>query len=218
MPIDVSRDLRTKFGAIRDQGSRPTCVAFATSDAHAAARGPFQLLSVEHLYFHAIQRSSGSSPADGVSLLAILEALDLDGQCVENGWPYQDPFPNDISTWRPPATARPVFRHQSTEGSGSLMAVFAKLDAGQPVVVVFRMSERYFTPVNGFIVPDSSDVDVGYHAVIVVGYGQDRNKRFVLIRNSWGHGWGTGGYAWVPADNFEPRIVGYAVMTKRGTV
>jgi hypothetical protein len=46
LSLVVSRDLRPFFGAVRDQGSRPTCIAFALSDAHAAARGAFTLLAI----------------------------------------------------------------------------------------------------------------------------------------------------------------------------
>ena len=34
--IAVECDLGSLFGAARDQGDRPTCLAFAASDAHAA--------------------------------------------------------------------------------------------------------------------------------------------------------------------------------------
>ena len=37
--ITVRHDLRGRFGPARDQGGRETCLAFAMSDAHAAAIG-----------------------------------------------------------------------------------------------------------------------------------------------------------------------------------
>lgn len=55
--IIVRRDLRGRFGAARDQGGRETCLAFALSDTHAAARGlPWSPLSCEYLFYHAKQR------------------------------------------------------------------------------------------------------------------------------------------------------------------
>jgi C1A family cysteine protease len=42
---------------------------------------------------------------------------------------------------------------------------------------------------------DAGDV-VGGHAVLLVGY--DLNSRLWRVRNSWGTGWGEGGYAWLP--------------------
>ncbi len=55
--ITVRHDLRGRFGSARDQEGRETCLAFAMSDAHAAARGdPWSPLSCEYLFYHAKQR------------------------------------------------------------------------------------------------------------------------------------------------------------------
>src|SRR5436305_462757 len=54
--ITVSRDLRGRFGSARDQEARQTCLAFAMSDAHAAAiGGMWSPLSCEYLFYHAKQ-------------------------------------------------------------------------------------------------------------------------------------------------------------------
>ena len=54
--ITIRKDLRSRFGPPRDQGQRPTCLAFAMSDAHGAARGPWEDLSCEYLFHHAKKR------------------------------------------------------------------------------------------------------------------------------------------------------------------
>ena len=38
MPVTVKTDLRARVGAARDQGQRPTCLAFAASDAHGVSK------------------------------------------------------------------------------------------------------------------------------------------------------------------------------------
>ena len=58
--------------------------------------------------------------------------------------------------------------------------------------------------------PSGNENFTGSHAVVAVGYDDDfeienwRNgKKTVgafLIRNSWGAGWGDGGYGWLPYD------------------
>jgi hypothetical protein len=210
--LAVACDLRPAFGLIRDQGSRPTCVAFAVSDAHATARGVIAPLSVEHLYYHAVQRTAGGHPKDGVSLAKILEALRLDGQAVESGWPYLDPLPNDLSQWAPPATATPVFKRDSITAGAAIDAIIARLDTGVPVVVTFMVSLAFCAPVNGLIQARAADSDVDWHAVIIVGHARDGSKRLLLVRNSWGETWGTGGYAWVDSDYLAPRLGGLAMM------
>ena len=203
MSLVVSCDLRSSFGDIRNQGARPTCVAFAVSDAHAAALATYQALSVEHLYFHAVQRTSGGHPKDGVSLTRTLEALRLDGQSVESGWPYLDALPADLVTWIPPKTATPVFKRDAVATVASLLAA---LDAGQPVVVTFMVSMAFCMAPAGTVHPVTSDTDVGWHAVVAVGHGQIGGRPFVLVRNSWGQSWGDGGYGWVDLDYLSPRV------------
>jgi C1A family cysteine protease len=46
--------------------------------------------------------------------------------------------------------------------------------------------------------PDPSEMEVGGHAVLAVGYN-DASKRF-WVRNSWGKGWGKAGYFTMPYD------------------
>jgi hypothetical protein len=101
--IKVSHDLRGQFGPAREQGGRETCLAFATSDAHAAAIGqPWAELCCEYLFYHAKQRD-GTSAYLGTTFSAIREALEHDGQPVEAEWPYLAALPAD---YLPTHTAR----------------------------------------------------------------------------------------------------------------
>ena len=81
--IVIIKDLRDLFGPARNQGARPTCLAFATSDTHAAARGEWSPLSCEYLFFQAQRRSSRLS-TQGAVPAAILGALKKVGQPEEN--------------------------------------------------------------------------------------------------------------------------------------
>ena len=215
MSLIVLCDLRSSFGDIRNQGARPTCVAFAVSDAHAASRGGYQALSVEHLYFHAVQRTAGRHPEGGVSLPKTLEALRLDGQSLESGWPYLDALPVDLATWVPPETAAPVFKRDAATTVASL---FAALDAGQPVVVVVMVSVAFCTAPAGIVYPATSDTDVDWHAILAVGHGQIGGRPFVLVRNSWGQSWGNGGYGWVDLDYLSPRVNSLIILPSGSSV
>lgn len=46
--------------------------------------------------------------------------------------------------------------------------------------------------------PDVSEMTLGGHAVMAVGY--DDSAKTFLVRNSWGTGWGMGGYFTMPYD------------------
>jgi C1A family cysteine protease len=205
-------DLRNSFGAVRNQGDRPTCIAFAVSDAHAAARGAFAELSVEHLFYHAVQRTPVGHPAQGVNFPRILEALHLDGQAAESGWPYLSALPANLSLWVPPAGATPVFKRGSQGAAGAITTIMAQLDAAFPVVVTFMATMAFCVAEDGIVRPRTPDSDVDWHAVIAVGHGQSSGRPFLLVRNSWGETWGMGGYAWVDIDYLVPRLSGFATM------
>ena len=55
--------------------------------------------------------------------------------------------------------------------------------------------------------PDRSERMLGGHAVLLVGY--DDNKQLYKFRNSYGTGWGVEGYGYLPYQYVEhPQLAG----------
>ena len=123
--IDCTPNLR----AIRDQGHRGTCVAFATSAVHeyvrALRRGALaDDLCVEQLFWRCKQIDANTR--DGTNFTSARDALSDPGQCDEAHWPYtpvrdltaptryhlrQPPRPKDARRWpRSGPTRRPSRR------------------------------------------------------------------------------------------------------------
>ena len=46
--------------------------------------------------------------------------------------------------------------------------------------------------------PQPDEQQLGGHAVMAVGY--DEEKEMLLVRNSWGKEWGDKGHFWMPYD------------------
>jgi hypothetical protein len=189
-------------------------LAFAASDAHAATRGPYRPLSVEHLYYHAVGRTPNGHPKDGVGLPATLLALSADGQCLETGWPYLPMLPADLSAWVPPASATPNHRCQGAIAAGAIDEIVAILKTDCPVVVALLLGTQFYTPVAGVVEPNPGEADTDYHAVLAVGYGDDKAQKFILVRNSWGDAWGIAGCAWLAAEYLKARLYAFARMEK----
>ena len=211
--IVVVTDLRTKFGPARDQGSRPTCMAFAASDAHAALRGAWRPLSCEYAFFHA-QRRAGRPPAIGALLSSMLEALREDGQPEEAAWPYSDKTP-DAKSWAPPKKLSSLFARNGQKVQHSFDRVVAALDQGNPVVVLLMLSQAFRKPTSDAIIdPAAGEVPEPQrrHAVIAVAHGMVDGQRAILIRNSWGQNWGDRGYGWLTEKFLAPRIFAAAVL------
>ncbi len=207
MEVKVIVDLRNQFREIRDQGKRPTCMAFAASDAHAFAQDSADPLSVEYAYYHAVRRRPGTDRNTGVSFEAISEAISLDGQPLESGWPYIEELALS-DAWAPPRTSGTLFYRNATKITNGMTAVYASLAAGRPVVVVMSISISFFKiPAGTLLQAPATETPRGTHAVIVVGHGESGGDRCLLIRNSWGTGWGDGGYAWIDEDYLTPRLL-----------
>ena len=205
MTITAKIDLRTLHGGVRDQGDRPTCMAFALSDLNGHRHQQPAQLSAEHLYREAAGLMPGWKPGDGLEVDAALRAVSAPGQALEVTVPY--------------AAVEPTLPLKPNPHCGSLFAggcsrqlpvthmIERALANDRSIGLVLRLTAEFFkVTVNVPQVPFSPQAIFGQsHAVVAVGVGYDSvtNERHVLIRNSWGVSWGDNGHAWLP----EPYIL-----------
>jgi len=214
--MKVLVDLRSDFGPVRDQGSRPTCLAFAATDSHAARRSGWQLLSCEFAFYHA-QKRSGSSPLQGAQLPSMLDALRNDGQPVEQGWPYLLDSPQDASTWQPPSDFGELYGRDSVNLTPHIDALVQSMNQGNAAIVLLRLSKTFFMPDSQALVhPAPGEVANASqrHAVIAVGHGTHDTERVILVRNSWGQRWGANGHAWLSETFLNSRLFAAASLTE----
>lgn len=197
-------DLRPLLPPVRDQGMRGTCLAFALTAAHEIARaGGKQVredLSEAALYWGCKQIDGDTG--SGSEWTSAAAALERWGQPPEERWPYRgDP---DAETAPPPAGAldTAICRHARLRPvDASVEEIKRQLQQGRAVALGLWLSRGFFTPVRGHIPFDGSgDVLDEGHAVLVVGYedGAAPGIGVLIIRNSWGAGWGDGGYGYLP--------------------
>lgn len=212
--IATSVDLRPLFGPARDQGARPTCLAFAASDAHAAVRGGRAPLSVEYAFYQA-QGRAGRPPSEGALLSSMLDALREDGQPKESGWPYLAATPADVASWAPPAEVGQLFRRAGERSGPSLDQLVLELEQGRPVIVLLTLSRSFYSPAAWAVVdPANGEAPETErrHAVVAVGHGTVDAQRAILVRNSWGPRWGEAGHAWLTERFLGPRIFAAAIL------
>jgi hypothetical protein len=207
MKIDI--DLRSKFPGARDQGPRPTCLAFAISDAHMGAVAHSELFSPDYLHYHATQLA-GVSVNAGVSVPRICTALRSEGQPTESACPYSDQRPD---LWSPPTLA-PLWRCDSSLASGRASATLeGSLRAGVVNVLTLRISRSFHFPDPAtYLVKEDGRNERRFHAVAVVGMGKTRGDVAFLARNSWGSRWGDAGHAWLPASYVDARVTAVVAM------
>ncbi len=214
--VTVLKDLRAELGPARNQGPRPTCLAFAASDAHGALRPGWSPLSCEFAFYHA-QRRASRLPDSGAVLPAMLATLRLDGQPEEMSWPYLPATPDNQASWVPPADVGQRFGRAGAAHAPSAEAIIAELDAGRPVILLMMLSPSFYAPgVDAVIrsLAGEAPDPVIRHAVLAVGHGAVAGERVFLIRNSWGPAWGAAGHGWLTESFLTPRLFAAALLTE----
>ena len=219
--ITINIDHRNKLGAARDQNPRPTCVAFAMSDAHTAIRGDKIALSSEYLFYHA-SLIGKTSLTSGVRIDAACEAIERNGQPQEIAWPYNNIAPHLLGRrWGPPNALGPIFRRRTSSILCECQSIRQSLSIGKPAFIGMYLTPSFYHPSSDGIIsaiPGEQTMYSAKHAVLCVASGAINKEPALLIRNSWGTAWGLGGHAWILENHLEPLIFSTLLMMEEPNV
>jgi C1A family cysteine protease len=229
--LPTSADLRQWCSPVEDQKTIGSCTANAgvAIVEYFARRAIGKHIDASRLFLYKTTRNLLKATGDtGAFLRSTMGALVLFGVPPEEYWPY---VITDYDK-EPPAfcyafaQSYQAINYYRLDPSGTakpdlLTAIKTHLAAGLPPMFGFTVYGSYTqAAATGKIpFPTSGDKIVGGHAVVAVGYddsmkikntnaGAAETKGALLIRNSWGTGWGIGGYGWLP---YEYVLKGLAV-------
>jgi hypothetical protein len=210
--LDIQIDLRASLGGVRDQGARNSCLSCAASDAHMRRHALTHPLSAEFLYYHAGLLMPGGNGTLGLSFSAVDRALKLEGQPSELECPYQATDPNP---WVPPNISQ-LWHGKLSDGSGQSSEIVQSLRQGQPVVIAIQLTGDFLGVTSPPYIVHPGGPAFGAHAVLAVGLGVHRTfGNLVLMRNSWGPGWGDSGHAWLAPDYLANNMIGFRIVAAR---
>lgn len=209
-------DLAKFCSPIEDQGTLGSCTANAGAGLieYYEKRAFGEYLDASRLFLYKVTRKLLHWTGDtGAWLRTTMKAMVLFGVPPEEYYPYDitkfDDEPDAFCyAFGQNYQSIRYFRLDGINGSvGNLLTrVKNFLAAGYPSMFGFTVYN--FGNAKGEIAfPGPGDTVKGGHAVVAVGYDDDRkigkDKGAIKIRNSWGTGWGESGYGWLPYKYLE---------------
>lgn len=221
--LPAKSDLRSWCSPVEDQFDLGSCTANAGVGIveYYERRAFGKYINASRLFLYKTTRELLKSTGDtGAFLRTTMEAMVLFGLPPEDYWPYVvadfDKEPSAfLYSFGQNYQALSYYRLDpaGTAKQSLLNQIRANLASGLPAMFGFTVYNSYIQASvanKGAIpYPVKGDKVVGGHAVVAVGYDdalQIRNGSAkattgaLLIRNSWGVGWGDGGYGWLPYE------------------
>ncbi len=219
--------MRPEVTNVYDQGQLGSCTAnaalgaiiFTEDEETGKARPPMSRLFT-YYYTRKLQGTVGYD--SGATLRGVFKSLNLYGYCFEKLWPY------DIAKFKakpPMAVGTDAKKHclrvnvdyqlvPQTE-----VALKTMLAAHNPIAFGFSVYESFMSQVvakTGVVpMPAKNESMVGGHAVLLVGYDDD--KQCYLVLNSWGKKWGDGGFFYLPYKYVHNKNLASDFWTATGT-
>jgi C1A family cysteine protease len=204
--LPKSVDLRgPNMPDVYDQGQLGSCTANAAAglmqyERRKAGHAPDFVPARLFVYYEERVIEGTVGEDSGAQLRDAAKVLATSGVCPETDWPY------DISTFTRPPTpqmfvdAAPHKAVRYARVAQDLTHLKATVAAGNPIMfgfTVYASFESAEVARTGVMpMPKRGEQILGGHATLIVGY-DDAHSAF-LVRNSWGSGWGQGGYFWMP--------------------
>jgi C1A family cysteine protease len=226
--LPVKIDLRKDMSPVRNQGNFGSCTSFATMGLQEyllKKQGRYTPQAPAFNWYQSRRQTGSKGKDDGVPTEFAVKMLDAYGSVPESDMPYLAASKQKDETARlgfltqQPSSVLTEKGKKNRIVTGyktvtTLSGVKKSLSDGMPVVLAMRVfSSMSNTPKSGLLpMPTSKDTFQGGHAVLAVGY--DNEKRVVIVRNSWGTDWADGGYFYMPYEYLKFGGVRLAVVPK----
>ncbi|MCQ8893833.1 MAG: DUF2341 domain-containing protein, partial [Methanolinea sp.] len=202
--VPPSLDWRVNGGdfttPIRNQGDCGSCWAFATlgtleSRMEIAYNNPN--LNPDFAEQDLLS-CPGCGSCDGATMSCPLNWVLNQGVMNESCFPYKA----QVTTCNPGCSrANRISEWHRIYPLNNEAAIKDALTRG-PIIGTFVVYSDFYSYKTG-IYENTTDDFEGYHAIVIVGYGQDGGGTYWICKNSWGTGWGEAGWFKIRSGNCE---------------
>jgi C1A family cysteine protease len=232
MKVKAKVNLREFCSPVENQGSLGSCTAHAAVGVveYFQRRAHDKYIDGSRLFVYKITRNLlGVTGDTGAYLRNTIGALVLCGVPDENYWPYTEKDPDFDKEPTPFVYAVAdnyktvkYFCHdplgKDVAPEKVLRSVKSHLSAGIPSMFGFFGFPSFDASQSPGEIPfpGPSERAKWGHAVVAVGYDDEKviantqsdstTTGALLIRNSWGEGWGEGGYGWLPYEYVRKKL------------
>lgn len=203
---------------VEDQGSLGSCTAQSVVGMmeYMMLRAQVRHLDLSRLFLYKVTRKlMGWSGDTGAYLRTTLQAAANFGVPPERHWVY------DVSRFEEEPDAFHYayasnfqslnYTRIDRSGSGREVRALLKRFLKAGLVAAFGFPVHSSLRQDGDVpFPTSDDPQQGGHAVLAVGYdddyrvaGEESGTGAIVFQNSWGRGWGAGGYGFIPYRYFD---------------
>jgi hypothetical protein len=211
----LNAEVHREFLPITDQGQEGSCTGHAMRNVKGVnerrARPRWRRRAVPDfsprgLYVNG-KREGGYPDEEGAYMRDVASAANKLGAPREKDWPYIPSFDargraQDIGEpvsrwlqWARPWTIGAYARVRTLE------EMLVTLHQVGPLFIAMDLTESFMHPAaNGYIQANPTGTALGGHATALLA--AKRSERRFLCANSWGTGWGVGGYYWLDFDHF----------------
>jgi len=205
--LPPSVDLRRWCSPVRDQGQLGSCTGFAVEALREFIFRKTDLTTLSPLFIYYEERVLENTVKydAGATIRSGMKVLNKQGVCPEIDWPY-----TIVKYKKAPTKTAVKHALKYKIAAYSRVQVTAldiknALSLGNGVVLGFDVYESFESEAvatTGIMpMPKQGEALLGGHAVFACGYVDNpafAGGGYFIVKNSWGHGWGSFGYFQMP--------------------